>query len=497
MPAIPFCGPSYEGRSTNFDSSRCINFFVETATDQTSKSPMMLVGTPGTKTLYSFPSGRVRLLYNFAGRCFAVVGSGFYELYSNGKYSARLGNIGGGGRDVYASDNGISSKGVGGNQLLMVTNKSGYIYDISTNAVLPITDPGFPANVTSVTYQDGYFIVTNDTMGAFSSALYDGFTWPGLAFASINATPDSVQVPVSHHQQLFFFKEVSTEVWYNAGTPTSQGFPFARVQGAVIDFGTPAPKTVVKGAGTIFFLANVRNKDFGNFFGVATLDGYNPQLISPTSINYRISKLNVNTAEAYVYTDEGHIFYVLTFPADDITFVFDATTKMWHERSTTLDGKDKQHRHISDKYTYFNGKHLVSDYRNSKILQMSSDYYDDDGEPIISVRITPPLYDQSGILDRFEISKLVLDMETGMTGMTSLQPDPYSWPYYYAPQAWLSWSKDGGHTWSNEYPASIGANGNYACRVMWRRLGISRNKVFKLKILSKTKKIIMGAYIDD
>lgn len=43
----------------------------------------------------------------------------------------------------------------------------------------------------------------------------------------------------------------------------------------------------------------------------------------------------------------------------------------------------------------------------------------------------------------------------------------------------LRWSNDGGHTWSNEYSAGAGKAGEYSKRVMFRRLGRARDRVYE------------------
>jgi hypothetical protein len=63
------------------------------------------------------------------------------------------------------------------------------------------------------------------------------------------------------------------------------------------------------------------------------------------------------------------------------------------------------------------------------------------------------------------------------------------------PMAFLSWSNDGGNTWSNEYPSSLGRQGKYGKRLIWRNLGMSRNRVYRLAISSSSKKIITGAVV--
>jgi hypothetical protein len=64
------------------------------------------------------------------------------------------------------------------------------------------------------------------------------------------------------------------------------------------------------------------------------------------------------------------------------------------------------------------------------------------------------------------------------------------------PNVAMSFSKDGGKTWSKEYIKSMGNIGEYRKRVIWRSLGRCKNWVFKFRISDPVKRIIMGIYIE-
>lgn len=64
------------------------------------------------------------------------------------------------------------------------------------------------------------------------------------------------------------------------------------------------------------------------------------------------------------------------------------------------------------------------------------------------------------------------------------------------PVAMLSWSDDGGHTWSNEHAASLGAQGKYKTRVIWRRLGVSRDRVYRVAVSDPVPVAWLGAELD-
>lgn len=147
-----------------------------------------------------------------------------------------------------------------------------------------------------------------------------------------------------------------------------------------------------------------------------------------------------------------------------------------------------QHRHLSNEYAFFGGKHLVSHFSDPTIHEMSSRFYDDSGAPIISIRTAQPLFDENEN-DNIKIFKLVIDAETGV-GDGSAGPNG-------APTAWLSWSNDGGRTWSSEYSSSLGKQGEYKARLIWRRLGSPRNRIFRLRIVDAVKKVLLSAVVNN
>jgi hypothetical protein len=463
-----------------------------------------------------------------------------------------------------------------------------------------------------VDYLDGYFIVINGSMSFWVSNLYDGTTYNALATSPVSASPDTIVGLAAHSQRIFFFKQNTTEIWYDVGTPTASGSPFLRQSGAVYDFGCASRWTIAKGAGLLFFLATQKMNNGGEVVGVAMVQESAPQIISTPAISWRIAQSTTHADSfAYCYTEEGHIFYVLTNPTDNWTLVYDATTNLWHERSSFASDSVTVNRHVGNCYAYFNNKHYIGDYRSSTILEMSSKYFNDNGNDIWSFRTAQTIFDPNE-LDHVFIHMLALDVETGVSGTEETLTVQAITPYqagdnHYGPVqsgpdmadddlpevyradiaavatgfttvagsfagilagskikvtgftnaaintvytaesltdtaihtvvhptatesagnavtiynyndvlikadgtifggasisgvmgavAYLSWSNDGGHTWSNSYAADLGTAPVYNTRVRWRRLGYSNNRVFKIAIKAAVKKIVLGAYVE-
>ena len=64
------------------------------------------------------------------------------------------------------------------------------------------------------------------------------------------------------------------------------------------------------------------------------------------------------------------------------------------------------------------------------------------------------------------------------------------------PTVCLDWSDDGGHTWSNQHWRSIGKIGRYKDRAIWRGLGLSTGRVFRLTMSDDVKRVMIAAYAD-
>ena len=373
---------------------------------------MALIKTPGCSLWASVGEGPNRGQHAFNGLNFVVTSNILYSIDDLGVVSDPIGRLTTKSGRVSIQDNGLLSNGIGGNQLIIVDGKAGWIYDVIAKTFNKVYSAGFPANPTHVEYIDGYFIVTDDTMNAYASELYDGTTWKALATTPVESAPDNVRVPVAYGEELIFIKEYTTEFYANNGTPTINGFPFSRISGAVAPTGTSSPWSVCQGAGSIFWLATERKKNHGEFIGPVLLTGETTTTpVGNQAIIYIMSQWqDRENAFTYSYSAEGHTFFVVTSPGDNQTLVYDSTTNMWHERSTYVDSPFKFGRHIGNSYTYFNGMHLIGDYKSGNIYRMSSDRFTDIGKPIVCIRRTSHLFDKQG-LERLFISKFEIDAD--------------------------------------------------------------------------------------
>lgn len=129
------------------------------------------------------------------------------------------------------------------------------------------------------------------------------------------------------------------------------------------------------------------------------------------------------------------MFYVLSFPTADRTWVYDIANQLWHER-TWNDSNGNEHRHRSNVFAFAYGSYVVGDWQNGNLYALDQNNFTDNGAPITRVRSSPHVLNE---LKRVIYRKVIVDMQTGA------QTDPNGAP----PMLSLRWSDDRGASWSN------------------------------------------------
>ncbi len=293
----PILGSSYVARSVNAADSRMVNLFPEVVLEG-GKEPAFLQRCAGLRFVAEVGGGPIRGLWKFGDYLYVASGGELYRV--DGNYNTSfLGYIDGSG-PVSMVDN--------GEQLFIACNPSAFIYNANTGVFGQITDPDFPGAVT-VGYLDGYFVFNQPNSQRFwVTSLNDGTQIDPLDFASAEGNPDDVVALNVNHREVWLFGTSTVEVWYNAGLAD---FPLARIAGAFMEVGCAAPYSVAKLDNSVFWLgSDIRGNGI-----VYRNNGYNAQRISTHAIEWQIQQYDViNDAIGYSYQQDGHLFYILTFP---------------------------------------------------------------------------------------------------------------------------------------------------------------------------------------
>jgi hypothetical protein len=470
----PILGSSYVARSINAADNRMVNLFPEVIPEG-GKEPGFLNRAPGLKFQQTIGTGPIRALWAHQtnGSDFYVVsGTEFYKVTGLTATPTKLGDVTGTG-PVSIADNGT--------QIFLACNGPSYIYNEVTNVFAQITDPDFPGAVT-VGYLDGYFVFNEpNSQRIWVTELLDGTSVDPLDFASAEGSPDGLVAVNVDHREAWLFGTDSIEVWYNAG---QSDFPLTRIQGAFNEIGCVASFSIAKLDNGLFWLGtDARGQGI-----VYRANGYTGVRVSTHAIEYAIAQYgNISDAVAYTYQQEGHAFYVLTFPSANATWVYDVATQAWHERAGWDTSLGQFTRHRSNCQCNFGGNTVVGDYENGNIYTLDLDVYSDNGGIQKWLRSWRALPTGQNNLKRTAQHSLQLDCESGTGLVTGQGSDP---------EIMLRFSDDGGHTWSNEHLSKMGKIGEYYRRVFWRRLGMTlklRDRVYEVSMTDPVKTAIMGA----
>jgi hypothetical protein len=549
---ISLAGPSYTAVSVVAAAQQTMNLIPEPVEVPNEATKLTLYGRPGLTQLATLSPAKIRALWGGGGRLFAVYGSNVAEVHQNGTVTPAAQTIaqGTGSPDpaqifsnghqlMYVSggyvyvDNGAGPKqsfflqtGIGhtlASNTTLVRDSgpnfdsswtalniivAGHIYQISgvANAntiilsyappdatgvtwTMPNPPNGTPVTAKSGAFLDGYGIVnavpvpqtaTDPGRNFYISGLNDFTMWDPLNYGVKEGHPDYINSILSDSEELWLFGTETIEIWSNVGDPN---FPFQRIAGAMIHQGSVATYAPSSVGLTVCWLAGGAEGETVAW----QAQGMQPRRISTLAQESIWSDpgFTVSDAVSYGYSDGGHYYWVINFWAMARTFVYDLTTGLWHERSA-WNPSTSQFVQYQPWYHAFlpewgpSGKHIVGDPSTGILYQMASTFYSDNGATIAYQRAMPHLIneDQYGYHSRIE-----LYCETGTASGA-------------APSALIDWSDDRGHTFKTPRVLSMGVNSDFTRRLVARRLGKARDRVYRVHIESTSKIALVDAFLE-
>jgi hypothetical protein len=450
MPQYPgFLGPSYQSQSYMADAERLINRYVELNESQTAPTPGALLQCPGFELIVAPTANFGGGMFSLGERTFFVTGFTLYELVGN--TAVQRGII-----ERNASPVTFMSNGDAGNQLGLTSGNQFYVLDLITNVFQNPTTLG----ATMCGFLDGFGVILDATSSTLQVTAFENFL--SIDLGNIQQRTDGSdpwRALYVVNRLIYLLGDHTSEVWYDAGTAP---FPFASIQEAFMQTGTAAAFSGARLDKSLIWLSH-NEQGHGQ---VVSASGYTPSRISTHAVEASIATYgDLSDAVAFSYQENGHTFYVLTFPSAERTWVFDQATSLWHER---LYWDTRQAQWLAYRPMFFAhpDRNLVQDRLTGAIYRMGTDLFTDvDGAAIRRLRQPPRLsFDQK----RFTTHAIQLVMDVGQGVQRGQGSDP---------QIMRQTSKDGGQTWGNEQWASSGAIGAFDTRVRWTQCGQARNRV--------------------
>ena len=460
---VPFFAVGQQGKSHTVTAQQHVNLYAERTDD---KGEIAYYGTPGLILRKAFGDTPIRGwiaiddLYYLAHR-------GTLYSVDNAGTAVALGTL-----NTIA---GFVDLAYDGTLILIVDGTNLYTFTISGSTFAQVSGAFVPDGANTCTWLAGQFVVDGGTGSEQFFISPTGTAWDALDFASAESNPDGLVRVFSDNGELVLLGVNTTEYWGNIG---EADFPFQAIKGSTQEFGLASRRSLCKfNSG----LAALMKTSMGQV-QVMFISGYVPKPISTQEVDAIFNDYaTVSDATAYAYMLGGHPMLQINFPTAAKSWLYDASTGMWSALEYGLAGA----RHRGEMQLDFINKTIISDYETGIVYTLDADTYTDNGVAIVREIVSRHLFKGNA---RIPIHQLYVDMEVGI-GLTSGQG--------VNPQVMLQISKNNGSTWGAELWREIGALGNYLQRVVWRRLGIARDWLFKLRVSDPVKVVFVFGSLDD
>jgi hypothetical protein len=455
MPDIPFPISSAPGVKQQEGAGRLINCFAEKQ-EQGAPFPVIWRRCAGLRQVLSvtdhshFRGGILvasTLIAVFDTRAYAVTRSG--EVYS----ATNLGALNGTDMITVAKNNAATP------DIVAVTSEGAFNL-FTGSAPSSFADADLPQPV-SVNEIDGYLIFPIGDGRIFATGLN------AVTVATNSFTTEQGLVNrrgVTFRGEVFIFGDKWTGVYRDAGTSP---FPLER------------RFTIPKGIAGTHAIAGWEPGWANELIWVGEdsivykMNGYTPVAISNHDVARDIEAAGAagdhDQLEATVYMHGGHAIWRLNYP-DNWTWEYNNTTSNWHERKSygREDCRGSGSVRAFDEW-------IIGDRESGKLFAIDGDYYREGDDPLIAELISGPV---AQFPTRYGSPRADFNI-TAAVGVSSGED-----PVQTDPSVLISWSNDGGATWSNPVPRAIGSEGEGKRVARVNRIGLvsARGKRFRLQV---------------
>jgi hypothetical protein len=431
MSPIPFPTTSSPGKRPHDSAGRLINCHYALL-PKGARAPGKWQRAPGLRNFgASAQSGN---------RGQIIVGSTLYAAFANNVTrfnsagaATSVGTLNGTSKVFWARNNKLPTP-----DLVVIDPANGAsVVTASSVSSYPDADVGAP---NSVCFLDGYFFFSYGDGTCIASGLNTTAIDP-LNSIKCEGNPDGLLRAIPF-RDLYLAGSATIEVWRNTAEP-APAFPFSRV--SVIPRGLIGPYAIAGfedgiGKGIVFV---------GNDRRVHVLDGYSPTPISTLDVDRAIATFveaggDAGAIEMFPYVVDGHASIVMRCPA--WCWVFDLDTFGWHERASYLSATWR----ASGAINAF-GKWIAGDAKSGNLVEISEFACDEIGDPLIFQLESGPL---TAFPNRVAVAQATFDVTQGVgvaTGSDPMQTDP---------TVFISYSDDGGETWSVPRARKLGRQGD-------------------------------------
>ncbi len=474
---VNFNGGTNPQRALDRGSERTINWYpVAGPTDASGQADIYLYPTEGLTLITDQLGGEIRGQIKVDALIYFVVGQSFCSIDALGNITV-IGSIN-------TSDGTVRMANIF-NQVGFVDGSDGWIYTINTNTLAEITDADFPNNCQTITALGGYFIVAKpNSQDYYVSNLSNGLAWDAADFFSAQFISDPLVAVYNYQDTLWLFGTTTVEQHTNVG---NTDFPFEPRLGASLLYGVAAQDTICSTG-----LSDVKQptmcwlgtSDRGSIIPVA-VDSYgNIQTIFNQGIIEEINRFETTSdATAFIYERDDHSFYVLNFPTEDKTYVYDLKTGFSHERQSWNESTQDYGRWKATFYATLSDQAFVTDKDLGILYRLDKDVFTEAGNVIKRTRRMPIFRNNN---EYVTIEDLWIIFNTGDSLLTGQGSNP---------TAMLRVSRDGGRTFDSIMDREVGLVGDHVDSCRWSMLGTSRKWCAELTVTDPIDWRVLDCYV--
>lgn len=299
---------------------------------------------------------------------------------------------------------------------IVAVRESGGAYVLTSSTVSSYPDADLPSTVNSVTFLEGFFLFSIPDGRIFASEL-NSTDINALSFATAETRSDGLRRIIVRGNIAYAMGGTTIEPWKNVGTSP---FPLQR-----------SPTVMQVGLLTTAAVAGFEDSwNAPTYFASAdrrfmALSGYETAPVSTPDVERFLTASTASTVEVSAFVWKGRSFIAVS--SDAGSWVLDVESRAWHERSST--GTTRWRAKFS---AYSNDRWVFGDSLTGDLLTMS-DTLTENGAALGGFIQTAPLKDFP--------ARIATRMSADFTEA--------------AITIYVSWSHDGGKTWSTELQRSI------------------------------------------
>ena len=445
MPMARVAAGHYEPDGVGDGRKVCINLYSEPNENDPNR-PMRHIVRPGSvdrdtgNVLQNIPRGIGQVDGHADGKILVVDGSTVRTVTTAAVWGALTGSISGSDRVrmAFSEAEGAILSG-------------GQIYVSTGSAVAAVTDADYATHLSNhlqtafldiASIGQRLLFIYGSRLG-WSETL-DFNNTATTYFLTTEDSPDSNVGLAVLNARVYVFGTETTQVFVQPGQEGASAF---RPQvGCPIQRGCLSKHTIQQLDNTLFWV--------GDDYNVYRLNGLTPQLLSKPWLTRKLRTENVADIVATKMEFEGHSFYILS--GANGCYVYDASTREWF-----LWKSYNQNTFASCQIVEASGSHFAISRLASDFVQLSRDNVTDLGEEIvIEWSAHFPVLGGRGVIPSIRV-----DGTKGRGSAANVNADAF---------ISMSLSKDNGITLGSYRERSIGKQGEYLKRAIWRQNGRAR-----------------------